>query len=176
MTAHLGTTPSAKQVFFAAQWPIRLWQAFFCFIAVSLGLWVAPPTADLWGQGGASSPWLSIVLGALLVGWLVSIGTATMVLGPLYRRQGIENGGPFREGDVVQILAGPHKGRITRVYTTWQGVSIRVDLGEKEKKRRRDVFSPVQLLKENGVQPEPSAREADPASTTGRPKPWGGEA
>ena len=84
--------------------------------------------------------------GAALIGW--------PILGTMYYERELKNGGPFEVGNAVQILAGPHKGRITRVYSTWQGNSVRVELGEEAKKTYKDVFSPTQLLREDDDEPE----------------------
>jgi hypothetical protein len=56
------------------------------------------------------------------------------------------NGGPFKVGDTVQILTGPYRGRVTRIYSTWQGCTFRVQLGLEEQKTYKDIFCSDQLL------------------------------
>jgi len=88
---------------------------------------------------------------ALPIGFLLAIFPGWFIIGPLYAVRGQINGGPFKVGDTVQILAGPYKGRVTRVYSTWQGNSLRVELGEKEKEDYKDIFSPGELLREENT-------------------------
>ena len=57
---------------------------------------------------------------------------------------------------MVQILSGPHKGRIARIYSTWQRGTVRVELGEEEKEKFKDIFGPAQLLMEKKAEPTPS--------------------
>lgn len=51
------------------------------------------------------------------------------------------NGAPFKLGDSVEILRGPYRGTVTRVYETWESrYQLRVVLGEAQKKSVTDVF------------------------------------
>ncbi|HEY4760490.1 MAG TPA: KOW motif-containing protein, partial [Thermoguttaceae bacterium] len=81
---------------------------------------------------------------ALLCGWFI--------LSPIYYDRGLKNGAPFREGDMVRILVGPHRDRIVKVYAMWQGNTVRVELGDKEKREFKDIFSPAQLLREENAE------------------------
>ncbi len=63
--------------------------------------------------------------------------------------RGDMNGGPFKAGDTVQVLVGPHRGTITTVYSAWQGNSVRVRLSQKEEEAFKDVMCPWQLLRED---------------------------
>ncbi len=59
------------------------------------------------------------------------------------------NGQPFREGDWVRILVGPHRDRVVRVYQVWkERDEVRVELGEQEAKDVKDVFSNVEVCRE----------------------------
>ena len=69
------------------------------------------------------------------------------VIGPLYYSREMKNDGPFKIGDTVQILCGPHKGRVSRVYSTWQRNALRVELSATEKDKFKDILSPAQLLR-----------------------------
>lgn len=58
------------------------------------------------------------------------------------------NGAPFREGDVVRILRGPHKQKVVPIYDVWiERDQVRVNLGEKEKNEMSDVFSLLSIRK-----------------------------
>ena len=53
-------------------------------------------------------------------------------------------------GDRVQILAGPHRDRVFRVYEVWdERCQVRVDLDEEAKKEFTDVFSYTQVCRES---------------------------
>jgi hypothetical protein len=65
------------------------------------------------------------------------------------------NGGPFRKGELVQVIAGPYAGRIAAVYDEWPSINkVRIDLGESEWKERKDVFSHIQLCRVKPLEPE----------------------
>lgn len=95
-----------------------------------------------------------------MIGWAILVFILTLpflflvgsifiagFLSPFYKLNEKLNGGPFDEGDEVIVLAGKHKGKITRVYSKWQGMSVRIELGETEKENFKDVFPPSNLLK-----------------------------
>ena len=90
--------------------------------------------------------------------WAVLAAFFTFLLGsclgmiflwPLIWRLGLRfNGAPFQEGDSVQILIGPHRGFVTRIYELWPTRGqVRVDLGEQAKKEVKDVFLDVQVCR-----------------------------
>jgi hypothetical protein len=76
------------------------------------------------------------------------------------------NGGPFHKGDLVQVIAGGHAGRIAAVYEEWPSRNqVRVDLGESEWSEVKDVFSYVQLLKVKSALPPTEAHSLEPHRT-----------
>jgi hypothetical protein len=95
-------------------------------------------------------------------------------LRPLYRARCLKNGAPFRVGDHVQILSGRYKGQVARVYSGWRDDSVRVELGGTEKEKFKDIFDPIQLLRED-VEPNaapnsgPAARRGNSGVTEGPP-------
>ncbi len=93
-----------------------------------------------------------IILITLLIGIFFSILIGWFVLGPLYYNRCLKNGGPFHEGDIVQIIAGRYRDRILRVYSSWQGDSVRVMLGQNEKDKFQDIFSPTELIRVNDTE------------------------
>ncbi len=97
-------------------------------------------------------PWYVVMLVvatvlSLILGFFAAIPTAWVLLGPILMEQGIVNGGPFVPGDIVQIIAGPHRNRRSHVYSTWQHETVRVDLGEQAKAEYADIFAAFQLLR-----------------------------
>jgi hypothetical protein len=149
--------PTRLQYFFASPWPSWMW-----FTVIPLGFAFAmgrictsflDPLAG-WGEFVHFAWYVAI---ALLLGFFLALFPGWFVIGPLYYDRELKNGGPFKVGDTVQILSGPHKNRITQVYATWQGNSLRVELGEKEKKEFTDIFSPAELLREVNAEQDGAA-------------------
>lgn len=58
------------------------------------------------------------------------------------------NGGPFKVGDRVQIIAGKFAGTVTIITDDWQGGDFRVDLGEAKRKEFSDIFGPNEIMRE----------------------------
>jgi hypothetical protein len=144
--------PSLIQVFFAKHWPLRLW--FILVPAALLILFVAEaePTFGAlcrWPEG----PLLVVVaVVGFAAGVLIALVLGWFVLGPLYYLRELANGGPFKPGDRVQVIAGQYAGRVTTVREGWQGNSVRVDLGEEACKAGEDVFIGAEIIRvrENG--------------------------
>jgi len=138
--------PTSTHYFYAENWPARIWLAVTTVSAGVGAVWLCEPTTV------ALSDWafvllLPVVLAiALATGYFMGILFGTVVIGPLYYHRAVENGAPFKEGDRVMILVGPHRNRVTRVYSLWQHDSVRVELGDKEMPDFSDVFGPTQLL------------------------------
>lgn len=139
--------PTRAQLFFASAWPARIWFTTIPLLpAVAVGVTCAGflhPFSALWDF--VRFAWF--VLLALLLGFFLAMFPGWFVIGPLYYSREKKNGGPFKTGDTVQILGGPHKGRISRVYSTWQGNTLRVELSATEKEEFKDIFAPAQLLR-----------------------------
>lgn len=139
--------PTKAQLFFASAWPGRIWfTAIPLLVAVPVVVTCAGllhPFSALWNF--VQFAWF--VLLGLILGFFLALFPGWFVIGPLYYIREVMNGGPFKIGDTVQILCGPHKGRISRVYSTWQGNTLRVELSASEKEKCKDIFSPAQLLR-----------------------------
>lgn len=142
--------PSWLQRFFARE---SVWTTGFFGTAVSFTLFLAYQAAPDGGQmlamvvagatGGAMSSWILLKLLWHLRTWI--------------------NGGPFRKGDLVQVIAGPHAGRIAAVYEEWPSRNqVRIDLDEESWKAVKDVFSYIQLCRVKRA--EPPAGEQGPNS------------
>ena len=126
--------PSLLQKMFARE---NLWPIGFFGTAVVVDLALAIQGADL-GQ------MLALVVVGALGGFLAS----WILFKVCWHIRVWINGGPFHQGDLVQVIAGPHAGRIVAVYEEWASRSqVRVDLGEAEWKAVQDVFSYVQVCR-----------------------------
>jgi hypothetical protein len=144
--------PTRSQCFFASAWPSRIWFATIpLLLAFAVGLTCASfldPLAVWWDFVRVA--WF--VLLALLLGFFLAMFPGWLVIGPLFYDREVKNGGPFKVGDSVQILSGLHKGRVSRVYSTWQGNMLRVELGAGERDEFKDIFSSAQLLREGSAE------------------------
>ncbi len=126
--------PSLFQRFFALDdvWPIQL---FGLAVIVDLSFAVQAPD-------------LKQMFGMILPGAAIGFFASWFVFKLLWHIRIWINGGPFKEGDIVQVIGGPHAGKIAAVYEEWPSRSqVRVDLGEAEWKNVKDVFYNVQLVK-----------------------------
>lgn len=141
--------PTKMQYFFASQWLERIWfLAVPVFFAYGIGktcLTFLNPTGSLWDL----VQFVFYIIIAFLLGFFTSLISGWLIFGSINYGRELKNGGPFKVGDTVRILAGVHKDRITRIYSAWQGNSVRVELSDKEKETFKDIFSPVELLKED---------------------------
>ena len=137
--------PTRAQLFFASPWFDRVWFGSFGLLGtlvvggIVLGFMNPFSTSHdlleftfLIGLGGL----LGLVLGAF---------PGCLFLVPILMGREMKNGGPFKVGDEVQILSGPHSGRVASIYTI-QELGPRVQLGPKEREELNDVFAPTQLL------------------------------
>ena len=145
--------PTSVQYLFAQDWPLKVWRTVIPLLCVAAVVTACEPTPTLFTEWESALWFGCALLLALPLGWFAAILVGWFVLGPLYYGRGLDNGAPFQPGDRVRILVGPHRDRIACVYARWQGDSVRVGLGEKEKEDWRDVFCSTQLLREESVEP-----------------------
>ena len=157
--------PTRMQYFFAQEWPINvvmvsIWLSIALVVVRATGLTLASLTD--WRSALTT---VAIVVLSLILGFFAAILIGYMVLSPILQDRVIKNGGPFKVGDTVQILAGPHMGRISRVYSSanLQDDSVRVELGEIEKETLKDVFTSMELLRENDAEQVDATAGSDAA-------------
>jgi hypothetical protein len=151
--------PTRLQRFFAQGWLEGLWLGGIpLLVAVN-----AVRTSEVSLVGLADwqvALWIgAVAVLSLVLGFFVAILLGCVVLSPISSARERANGGPFEVGDTVQILAGPHKGRVGRVYSKWQGNSVRVELGTREQAEFRDILAPIKLLEEQAAGPRAERRE-----------------
>lgn len=140
-------TPTRRQLFYARNGPFRILHPLVQAASISTCLGLSGLLVDGVWDRDALLRLLWVLFLAVVLAMCVTIVLATFFLTPFYRRQAAENGAPFAVGDTVQVLAGPHAGSVGKIYATWQGETLRVDLGEEPKARYRDIFAPAQLLR-----------------------------
>jgi hypothetical protein len=137
------------QRFFAQNWPVRLWMGIVPFTMPAVVCWLVRPVPWLLAHWLNIPMFAGILILAWVLGWYVAILVGWFVLGPLYYGQALRNGAPFRVGESVRLLTGPHAGRVVRVYEIWaERNEIRVDLGEQARDRVEDVYAYVQVCRE----------------------------
>jgi hypothetical protein len=144
---------------------------YFAYVMAVLLARVYEPLSDVWN--------LLRVVFYVVIAWLLSLLTAFVagsflagifwpLLRPLYKARCARNGAPFLVGDYVRILAGRHKDRVVRVYSAWEHDSVRVELGEREREKLQDIFSSIELLREN-VEPDAATKSRQPSSLSQSP-------
>lgn len=95
---------------------------------------------------------VSLLLAPVFFAFL-GIPVAFIVLVPLYYIGDRLAGAPFRVGDRVRILIGPHRDRIVEIYEVWESRrQIRVILDAESEREVRDVFSFTQVCRESAAQ------------------------
>jgi hypothetical protein len=135
-------TPTRTQYFFAHDWPGKLW---FAVVPLLLAAFYHACAPTSWS-------WLNWLLGVIF-GFFVALLLGWPVLGAAYYDRELKNGGPFKVGDRVQVLVGPYRGHVVRIYSLWQCDTVRVELGEKEKADYTDIFGGTKLMKVRDAEP-----------------------
>ncbi len=136
---------------------------------VAVVVWKIRPSVDLLSQPGDLVSFVVALSIAGVVGWLTSILPIWVSLGPILYHQSLLNGGPFVPGDTVMIIAGPHRGRISRVYGVGQHGDLRVEIGDEERRRYTDFFPANRLLRVTPAEESTTAGKDEPT-----PSPWQG--
>jgi len=150
------------QWFFAHNWPARLWLAVAPFAVPAAVCWLVRPLPWLLDHWLNAVAFAGTLVLAWLVGWFAANLLGWFVLAPLYYDQALRNGAPFRVGDSVRLLAGPHAGRVVWVYEVWgERGQVRVELGEQARDRVEDVYSDVEVCREAAA-PGPARQPAAP--------------
>ncbi|MFP6611084.1 MAG: KOW motif domain-containing protein [Pirellulales bacterium] len=89
---------------------------------------------------------------SIALGFLSAVVFISAFLSPFYRAVERMNGGPFKPGDRVYVISGDQKGKITEVYSDWQGLAVRIVIGEVEKRNYKDVCLSFKLLRVEGTE------------------------
>lgn len=149
--------PTLSQRFFAWGWPIQIWFSMFPLIGIVLTIHTCKPTFAAFRDWQYLLLFILAVIIVPIVSFLIGMIVSWPILGAIYCEREVINGGPFKIGDMIYIIAGKHKGKITRVYSLWQHGTVRVELTEKEKETFKDIFAPSCLLRVNdpGSLPNP---------------------
>jgi hypothetical protein len=142
-----------------------LWQRFFARDAVwPIGFLGTAVAVDL--AFAVQAPDLKKMLGLVFVGAVIGLIVSWIFFKILWRVRVWLNRGPFHTGDLVQVIAGPHAGKIAAVYDEWPSrKQVRIDLGETESTEVKDVYSYVQLLKSESTRDEEKSKSFSSAGT-----------
>jgi hypothetical protein len=126
--------PTVFQRIFARDW---VWTAGFLGFAVGLTLAIAMQAPD-------RTHTLTVIAG----GAAASAAVSWTLFKVLWFFRVRANGGPFRKGDLTQVIAGTYAGRQGYVYDEWQSRNqVRIRLDDSASKGAKDVFSQRQLIR-----------------------------
>jgi uncharacterized membrane protein YeaQ/YmgE (transglycosylase-associated protein family) len=137
--------PTRLQHVFADERPALLWFVVVPML-VTWGSLADTRMADLQNWRGILAT-IGLGIVGFLAGLFIAAAAGWMVLGPLDYSRGLKNGGPFEVGDEVMVLSHSHRGKIARIYSTWQHDTVRVDLGPEAKESFKDIFGASALLR-----------------------------
>lgn len=160
--------PTFRQRLLASDWVPFVFQLIGMLGFVALVVWKIRPSIDSLSLLVDLVAFVFAVVVAGLVGWLMSFLPMWLLLGPVVYHQSLLNGGPFAPGDVVMILAGPHRGRISRVYGIGQHGALKVEIGEEDRRQYMDSFPAYQLLRVTQKQENVTPTEDEPYQSTGQ--------
>ncbi|MBC7773552.1 MAG: KOW motif-containing protein [Pyrinomonadaceae bacterium] len=151
MTGREGSVrePNRVQLFFARGTLGNMWLIASAVFGEAFALLWSEPNIEFFTRASGVF-WL--LVGAVIApvaGVFALLVPGYFLLWPVYLLIERMNGGPFKVGDVVMVLAGPYRGRIGRIYGLSQGNSVCVALGLKEQKSYEDIFGPIQLLRQD---------------------------
>jgi hypothetical protein len=133
--------PTKLQYFFAQAWPFRILFTLVPLLFIVEAIRICEPSLVLLTDWRYLLRIVGIVFLALVLGILSSLLIGCFVIRPMNYYCAVKNGAPFREGDLVRILARPHRDRIVRVCQVCESSQwVRVELGKGETKGEEDVF------------------------------------
>lgn len=139
--------PTRIQYFYAQGWPLKIWLTLSPLVFGAVAVRTCEPSLATLKNWRLLFSLIGIFLIWAMLGFFVGLVLGSIILPPLYHYRAIRNGGPFKPGDVVQILVGPHRGRVVRVHSL-QEHSVQVELGKQAREGFDSVFTPEQLLRE----------------------------
>ncbi len=140
--------------FYARKWPVWLWMILIplsCTVLMS-GLLGSPPSLSPLTPEAKS--YVLLLALAWMFGWAGGALVGPFILGPIHHHRAQLNGAPFQTGDLVQVLVGPYRGRVTRVLEPLDGQGlVKVDLAQQAQRSWKsrfwcgNRFEETQLLK-----------------------------
>ena len=133
---------------FARNLPLKIWLTAALAGAGWFVLSAVQPHRETFLDWRQLLVFLALAAATLVATFYAAMLGAFIVLSPFYQFQSHLNGAPFRVGDQVRILKGRESGRVTSVYSLWQGGTVRVEIGEGARIAFRDIYAPheVQLV------------------------------
>jgi hypothetical protein len=141
--------PSLIQYISARDWPLKVYFSLWATFGVVVALTLCQPTLTLFSDWKYFLLFAVSVLLAPALFFFLSLLFAVIFVVPFYRIADRINGAPFRIGDHVRILSGPHQGRLVKIYELWESrQQIRVDLDPNARKEVTDIFSYIEVCRD----------------------------
>jgi hypothetical protein len=140
---------SAIQYAFARNWPLRAYLSVWAIAGVMFAVGGCQPTLRLFSDWRYCLLFTLSVLIAPLLFVFLSLPLAFLILGPVYSLGERLAGAPFRVGDRVRILVGPHRDRVVDVYAVWaERHEVRVRLDAEAEQNYDDVLSNTMVCRD----------------------------
>ena len=130
---------------------MQIWFGIFPLFGLMLAIAVCRPTFSMFREWQYVLLFLLAMIVAPVLLFLVGVLIGFPIIGSIYYARELANGGPFKVGDRVYIIAGRHKGKVARVYSMWQGGTVRLELGDEAKETFKDIFGGNELLRADDV-------------------------
>jgi len=143
--------PSFVQKFFARDDIVLILASMGAVLAVVLVSCACNISFQMLKDWGFTWRYILAILLVAPLGFLITALSAAFWGPPLSAFIVLLNGGPFKVGDRVQIIAGKHAGIITTVreigWGNGSGTVLRVNLGEEAEKALTDEFRPHAVMR-----------------------------
>src|SRR5688572_9012020 len=104
---------------FASKWLVWSWCLAGALICPALALAAAEVGWEVFNDWRTAVWTVLISVSAAALGFMLAILAGWIFLAPIFHARAKANGAPFKEGDIVQVITGPHRGTVARVYSQW---------------------------------------------------------
>ena len=144
--------PTPVHYFFAYDLPLKGYLACWGILGVVIVVSECQPSKATFSDWTFGVLFVVSLLLAPVHFMFLSLPIGFLVLGPAYYVGRRLAGAPFRVGDHVRILVGPHRDRVVEIYDVWDSRGqIRVRLDPELEREVRDVFKFTQVLRQSSA-------------------------
>jgi len=137
---------------YARDWPLKGYFGAWAVFGIVMVIHECQPSRAMFGDWAFCALFIAALVVAPVFFAFASILVSFVFFVPIYYLGDRLAGAPFRAGDRVRILVGPHRNRVVEIYDVWDSRrQIRVRLDAESETKVRDVFSFTQVCRENAA-------------------------